>query len=58
MVCLQEILERIIRLDMLKYKAKYLVENEDICYITIDKVEEVIKDTRLEVVEKSVKSKF
>ena len=30
---------------MLKYKAKYLVENEDICYITIDKVEEVIKDT-------------
>jgi hypothetical protein len=43
---------------MLKYKAKYLVENEDICYITIDKVEEVIKDTRLEVVEKSVKSKF
>lgn len=45
-------------LDMLKYKAKYLVENEDICYITIDKVEEVIKDTRLEVVEKSVKSKI
>lgn len=42
-------------LDNLRDKAKYLVENKDICYITIDKVEEVIKDIRLEVAEKSLK---
>lgn len=42
-------------LDNLRSKAKYLVENEDICYITIDEVKEVIKDIRLEVAEKSLK---
>lgn len=31
---------------------------DKITYITIDEVKEVINDTRLEVVEKSVKSKF
>ena len=35
-------------LDMLRYKASVLAENNKITYITIDKVEEVIKDTRLE----------
>lgn len=35
-------------LNMLEEKAKYLVENEDICYITIDEVKKVIKDTRLQ----------
>lgn len=44
-------------LDMLKYKAKYLAENEKITYITIDEIKEVLKDTRLEVAEKSVNSK-
>lgn len=32
----------------LREKAKVLAKNEKICYITIDKVEEVIKDTRTE----------
>lgn len=44
-------------LDMLKYKAKYLAENEKITYITIDEIKEVLKDTRLEVAEKSVNLK-
>ena len=44
-------------LGTLKYKAKYLAENEKITYITIDEIKEVLKDTRLEVAEKSVNSK-
>lgn len=35
-------------LDMLRYKAKKLAKNDKIVYITIDKIEEVIKDVRFE----------
>lgn len=42
---------------MLKYKAEELAKNDKVTYITIDKVEEVIKDIRLEVAERSVNSK-
>lgn len=35
-------------LDMLRYKANELAKDDKIVYITIDKIEEVIKDIRLE----------
>lgn len=35
-------------LDMLRYKAKELAKDDKVVYITIDKIEEVIKDVRLE----------
>ena len=40
---------------MLKYKASELSKDDKITYITIDEVKEVIKDTRLEVAEMSLK---
>lgn len=38
-------------LDMLKYKAKSLAKDDKVVYITIDKVVETIKDTRLQTLE-------
>ena len=38
-------------LDMLRYKANELAKNDNITYITIDEVKEVIKDIRLQRVE-------
>lgn len=35
-------------LEMLRYKAKELAKNDKIVFITIDKIEEIIKDIRLE----------
>ena len=42
-------------IDVLRGKAEVLAQNDKITYITIDEVKEVIKDTRLEVAEKSLK---
>ena len=42
-------------LDMLRYKANELSKDNKITYITIDEVKEVIKDTRFQRAEESLK---
>lgn len=42
-------------IDMLREKAKVMAQDEKILYVTIDKIEEVIKDTRTEEFIKRIK---
>lgn len=43
-------------LDMLRYKASVLAENNRVTYISIDEIKEVIKDIRHERIENLIES--